>query len=265
MRDGTTVCLILFAWRCHPGFPLILAANRDEFYERPTEAAHFWEDAPEVLAGRDLRSGGTWIGVRKDGRFAAVTNYRAPLFVKIGAPSRGDLVKSFLADGEDLPSFRKRVLDQGELYNGFSLLVMDTGSLDCFSNFGGGWVPVGPGIHGLSNHLIDTPWPKVEKGKRALREILESRSEPDPGALFRVLADTTRCDDTLLPDTGIGLEWERILSSIFIQSPVYGTRSSTVLIVRENGTVTFVERSFKSGPDAFGERRFDFNISGERP
>jgi len=256
------VCLILFAWRCHSDCPLILAANRDEFYERPTEAVRFWEDAPEVLAGRDLQGGGTWIGIRRDGRFAAITNYRAPRFIKTGTPSRGDLIKSFLTGREDFPSFRQRVRDQGSLYNGFNLLAMNAGDMGCYSNFGEDWISVTPGIHGLSNHLLDTPWPKVTRGKKVLGEILADRSGPDPEALFRMLADRTRFDDVLLPDTGIGMEWERVLSSIFIQSPVYGTRSSTILILHNDGKATFIERSFQSGPDAFEERRFDFTIRG---
>lgn len=259
------MCLILFAYRHHPSFPLVLAANRDEFYERPSEAAHFWEEVPDIVAGKDLREGGTWIGIRRDGRLAAITNYRAPHLVRAGAPSRGDLVRTFLAGKEDFRTFRERVLKDASRYNGFNLLAMSGGEMECFSSFGGGWAPVPPGIHGLSNHLLDTPWPKVVRGKETLGEILRNGSNPDPEALFRMLGDTSRFSDSLLPDTGIGMEWERILSATFIQSPVYGTRSATVLILHQSGEVAFIERTFQNGPGDFDERRFTFTIEGRKP
>jgi uncharacterized protein with NRDE domain len=259
------VCLILFAYRHHASCPLVLAANRDEFYERPSAAARFWEEAPDILAGKDLLGGGTWIGIRRDGRLAAITNYRAPRHFRNGAPSRGDLVRTFLTGKEDFPSFRERVRRDAALYNGFNLLAMNGGEMECFSSFGEGWAPVTPGIHGLSNHLLDTPWPKVVRGKETLEKILRDGSEPDPEALFGMLGDTSRYDDSLLPDTGIGMEWERILSATFIRSPVYGTRSATVLILHRSGEAVFIERTFRDGPAAFDERRFTFTVERGKP
>ena len=253
------MCLILFAWKMHQNFPLVLAANRDEFYERPSAPAAFWEDAPDLLAGRDLREGGTWLGITRNGRLAAITNYRDPASLKIGAPSRGRLVSDYLR-GREIPEvYLRRIAPDADRFNGFNLLVGDPDELFCFSNRGTR-ERLQPGIYGLSNHLLDTTWPKVAQGKRVLKALLQGGKGVPSEALFSLLADRTRPPDDRLPDTGVGLEWEKILSPRFITSPVYGTRSSTVLLIDRKGGVTFVERVFNGSADPRMTTRFDFRI-----
>lgn len=253
------MCLILFAWKMHKNFPLILAANRDEFYERPTAPAAFWEDDPGLLAGRDLREGGTWLGITRKGRLAALTNYRDPSTLKDGAPSRGKLVSNFLRGRRAPAAYLHWLSTRAARYNGFGLLVGNLDELCYFSNRGT-QVPLLPGIHGISNHLLDTPWPKVERGKQAFRDLLEREKKPSPEALLTLLSDRSRPPDHRLPATGVGMEWERVLSPLFIESPVYGTRSSTVLVIDRSGRVTFIERVFNGDPDPWMTSRFDFQI-----
>ena len=255
------MCLILFAYRQHPGYRLILAANRDEFYGRPTAPAAFWEDAPDLLAGRDLKSGGTWLGVTRAGRFAAITNYREPDVHLEGAPSRGELVAGFLQSDRAPQAYLDRLAASADRYNGFNLIVGDAGAMGYFSNREGTVRMLGPGVYGLSNHLLDTPWPKVEQGKTLLEAYL-GNGEMDEAALLAALNDPTQVPDAALPDTGVGLAWERMLSPLFIQSPGYGTRASSVLLIRHNGEVTFAERTFQAGEP--GEtRRYAFEVTQE--
>ncbi len=254
------MCLILFAWKMHQKFPLVLAANRDEFYERPSAPAAFWEDAPDLLAGRDLREGGTWLGITRMGRLATLTNYRDPSSLKIGAPSRGTLVGDYLC-GRDAPEeYLQRIAPDAGRYNGFNLIVGDPDDLFHFSNRRGARERLKSGIYGLSNRFLDTPWPKVEWGKKALSDLLLEKQGPSPETLFGLLADRARPPDDRLPDTGVGIEWERVLSPRFIESPVYGTRSSTVLLIDRKGGVTFVERVFNGSADPRMTVRFEFRI-----
>lgn len=253
------MCLILFAWKMDPNFQLVLAANRDEFYERPSAPAGFWEDAPDLLAGRDLRDGGTWLGITRGGRVAALTNYRDPASLKTGAPSRGVLVSDYLRGRETPEGYIGRIAPAVARFNGFNLLVGDIEELFCFSNRGAREA-LQPGIYGLSNHLLDTPWPKVTQGKRILEALLKGEKDVPPEALFALLADRTRSPDDLLPDTGVGLTWERILSPLFIESPVYGTRSSTILLIGRNRSVIFIERVFNGAADP-RTVRFTFRIT----
>ncbi|HEY0543771.1 MAG TPA: NRDE family protein [Pyrinomonadaceae bacterium] len=239
------MCIILFAYKTHPRYRLILAANRDEYYARPTERAAFWKVDGEILAGRDLERGGTWLGVTKGGRFAAVTNFRDPSALKKDAPSRGHLVSDFLR-GHDAPSnYLSKIAAISASYNGFNLIAGDARQLCYHSNREAGVRELQPGVYGLSNHLLDTPWPKVEKGKRALSEIVREGAEVSRAELLQVLADDARADDSSLPQTGISLEYERALSPVFIQTPVYGTRSSTLLLIDSEESITFVERAFE--------------------
>lgn len=254
------MCLIFVAYKYNPLYELVIAANRDEFYDRPSAAAEFWKDAPFVLGGRDLMAGGTWLGITKKGRFAAITNYREPGHHKEGAPSRGHLVSQFLT-GEDEPGeYVRKAASGADAYNGFSLFVGDRSSLCYFSNRGGGPLNLPPGLYGLSNHLLDTPWPKVTRGKKALEGILADAGAVPEEALFEILADHNRPPDDLLPRTGVSLEWERILSPPFIVSPIYGTRSSTVILIDRRGKVTFVEKVFNSSPNPQDTRRFEFSL-----
>ncbi|MBN1380878.1 MAG: NRDE family protein [Deltaproteobacteria bacterium] len=242
------MCLIVFSYRMHPKYPLVLAANRDEYYERPTAPIAFWDDAPHLLAGRDLREGGTWLGVTKKGRIAALTNYRNPPELKKGAPSRGLLVSSYLCSQEEPLAYLLKLNAEADQYNGFSMIVGDLNHLYYASNWGC-TIELMPGLYGLSNRLLDTPWPKVEKGKAALSAILEAADDPHPDDIFQFLSDRTESDDADLPDTGIDRDWERILSAIFITSPNYGTRSSTVIMIDKNNSLTFIEKSF-AGADS---------------
>lgn len=255
------MCLILLAWRSHPDYPLVVAANRDEFFSRPTAPAAFWPESPQVLAGRDLEAGGTWLGVTRTGRFAALTNFRDPARNRVGAPSRGELVSRFLT-GSLTPSAYLDMLEScSDRYNGFNLLFGDPAGLWYFSNCGGGERQLGPGVYGLSNHLLDTPWPKVARGKSALNTALRALPEEKP--LFDLLHDDSVAPDEVLPRTGVSLEWERLLSAAFISSPGYGTRSATVLLADAAGNVRFVEKGFL--PDARPGDRREFCFAVSRP
>ncbi|KAB2924889.1 MAG: NRDE family protein [Candidatus Contendobacter sp.] len=238
------MCLILIAYRIHPGYELLVAANRDEFHDRPTAPLAFWDDSPQVLAGRDLKEGGAWMGITGAGRFAALTNYRDPSRVLPDAPSRGHLVSGYLQGAEPARFYLNRLMTRADVYNGFNLLLGDATGLYYYSNRASGFQALTPGLYGLSNHLLDTPWPKLKRGRRALRRVLECGSEPTPDALLRLLANRTPAPDAELPDTGVPLEWERWLSSIFIDAPGYGTRSSTVLLVEAGRRVRMVETTW---------------------
>lgn len=241
------MCLIFLALDAHPEYRIVVAANRDEYYDRPSAPASFWPEAPHLLAGRDLLGGGTWLGITRSGRIAALTNYRGPESNDSAAPSRGRIVSEYLLGQDTTQSYLGRLSRDADRYNGFNLLAGDRDEFIWYSNRAERMQRLAPGVHGLSNHALDTPWPKVEKGKRELRRILESR-DVSSDDVFKILSDRTAAEDETLPRTGVSLEWERILSPIFIASPGYGTRSSTVVTVNNSGVVAFREKSFdKSG------------------
>jgi uncharacterized protein with NRDE domain len=252
------MCLILLAHDVHPNYPLILAANRDEFYDRPTESAAFWPDAPAILAGRDLVNHGTWMGLSRSGRLTALSNFRDPSEREREGRSRGLLVADFLREsGPVRPSLEKIARRRAD-YRSFNLLAGTPRELYVYSSREDRIRSLPPGIYGLSNHLLNTPWPKVVRGREGLAKLLEQGGEPPPSALFDLLADTSRAPDPLLPDTGIGLEWERALSSTFIVTPTYGTRSSTVLLIDRNASATFIERSFRGSPGRWSDVAHEF-------
>ena len=260
-RSGRGImCLLLLALDTHATYPLILLANRDEYYERPSASARFWAEAPSVLAGKDLRAGGTWLGITRKGRIAAVTNYRDPASIKQGAPSRGRLVSDFLLGQLGPEEYIDKLDREAVKYNGFNLIFGDKGQYYWYSNRGDGVQSLGPGVFGLSNHLLDTPWPKVVRGKDALTSLLSGQRAPSLEELFHILGDGTVADDASLPHTGVELEWERILSPIFIKSPTYGTRSSTVMLIDANNRVTFVEKTFNADLDHPTTSRYVFRI-----
>jgi len=254
------MCLILFALDAHPRWRLVVAANRDELYARPTAAADWWSDAPEVLAGRDLRDGGTWMGITRAGRFAAVTNYREPSRYTVGAPSRGKLVADFLLGGSTTGEYASDLLRRGEAFNGFNLLVGDADGVVWLSNRFPETRRLGPGVYGLSNHLLDTPWPKVVRGREDLRRALDGPEDALESALFASLALRDPAPDAALPSTGIEMQRERALSAAFIVSPEYGTRASTVLLVSHDGEVRFTERATVPAEDRWTETRHEFRI-----
>ena len=256
------MCLVLIVYDSHPDYRLIVAANRDEFYDRPTLPATFWADAPEVLAGRDLRAGGTWLGIDRAGRFGAVTNYRQGQREAGAARSRGRLVSDYLTGKQSSESHIATVEGEAALYNGFSLLAGDARELVYFSNRESIVRRLTPGVHGLSNHLLDTPWPKVTTGKAALGALGKVRAAPELTAdLLALLSDRERPADGRLPETGVGPEWERLLSSAFIATAEYGTRSSTVVLIGRDDRVVFVERSFGPNGVAAGEVSHEFALS----
>lgn len=256
------MCLILLAHRMHPTYHLVVAANRDELYARPTAPAAFWNDAPHLLAGRDLRGGGTWMGITRDGRFAALTNVRELPLPGPDAPSRGHLVSGFLRGGEPPQTYLRALAPRAADYPGFNLLVGSGGELWHLSNRGGGARPLASGVYGVSNALLDTPWPKVERGKALLRDVLADGGEVDPEALFRILSLSEPFPDALLPDTGVGAERERALSPLFIASPDCGTRASTVLLVRRDGRARFVERTVAPG-GGWSEAAYELESGGK--
>lgn len=223
------MCLIVFAWQVVPGMPLVAAGNRDEFYDRPAVPADWWDDHPHVYAGRDLRGGGTWMGVTRDGRFAAITNIRAPSERRDDAPTRGALVADYLTGNTSPEEYVETISADADRFNGFNLLVGNRDSLIWYSNRADderNGKPLPSGIYGLSNASLDSPWPKVVRTKAQFASLL-CQGAPEE-AYFDMLTDTTRASDCRLPKTGVSLEWERMLSAVCIESPEYGTRSSTV-------------------------------------
>ena len=253
------MCLIFLSLQDHPRYKLIVAANRDEFYRRKTTPADFWTDAPNVLAGRDLEANGTWLGVARTGRICLLTNYRDPKNIDPAAPSRGHLVSDFLQRDLTGEQYLSDIEADGKRYNGYNLLAGTFDELWYHSNYGQGIQRIQPGFHGLSNHLLNTPWPKVERGKDLLRPILQQEVLM-PAELFEFLYDEHRAPDNQLPDTGIGLERERALSSMFIKSPDYGSRCSTVILIDRQNHVQFSERVYDLATFAHTTRDFEFDI-----
>ena len=238
------MCLILFSIEQHARYPLIIAANRDEHYDRPSASLAFWPDAPQVAAGRDLQAGGTWLGITRQGRWAALTNYRQAGSYRFGTPSRGHLVSNYLVGSFSPQRYVERVSETAAQYNGFNLLVGEGAEVYYFSNRADGWERVAPGAHGLSNHLLDTPWPKVTAGRELLTDLPDLAAAPLTNLLLEALQRRTVPLDGELPDTGVGIQRERVLAPPFIVSESYGTRASTVILVDGKGSVHIAERSF---------------------
>jgi len=255
------MCLIVLAWRVHADYPLVVAANRDEFFARPSTAAAFWADAPQVLAGRDLEAGGTWLGISRQQRFAALTNYRdGGSEQSTLARSRGALTADFLRGNDSPETYLAQVAANASLYNGFNLFVGDGERLGYFSNRGHCQVRwLAPGIYGLSNHLLDTPWPKLASAKAAFATALDAL--PDSKPFFALLADRETVADEHLPATGVPLAWERLLSAVFVWTPGYGTRASTVLHRHRDGQITLRERSCDAAGQFTGEVAESFQSS----
>jgi uncharacterized protein with NRDE domain len=254
------MCLLLISYNIHPIYPLIVAANRDEFYNRPTEKARYWKELPDLLAGRDLEAGGTWLGITKAGRFAAITNYRDMKSVKNNAPSRGALTLNFLASDISPLKYGRSLIEKSDEYNGYNLLFSDLESFYYFSNQTKELQQLPSGVYGLSNHLLDTPWPKVVKSKEAFLGAT-SDEKVSENRLFEILSDDREAPDDQLPDTGLGRELERTVSPVFIKSEKYGTRSSTVLLLNSINEVLFVEKSLDTDKREWIESRFEFRLT----
>ena len=235
------MCLIALAWKARADLPLVVAANRDEWRDRPAEPARWWADDPSIFAGRDLQAGGTWMGVTRAGRFAAVTNFRDPSDKRSTARSRGGLVTDFLRSSAAPREFLAALASHAGEYNGFNLIVGDGDSLWYFGSREGEARPIAQGVHGLSNHLLDEPWPKVVRGRMAMEAALAD-ADPAP-RLFAALSDGQGAPDEALPDTGVGMLWERRLAAPLITGADYGTRCSTVLAMSAEGAIAFEERT----------------------
>lgn len=255
------MCLIAFALNEHPDYPLILVANRDEFYERPTSYADFWEDHPKVLGGRDLKGGGTWMGVTSAGRITAVTNYRDPKNISDTAKTRGDLTKDYLISATPALAYLENVEKEAALYNGFNLLLFEQGKGYYFSNYGDQIQTLEKGVFGLSNALLDTPWPKLEKLKANFSKAIQSDFNVD--SLLELLTDNQQAADEALPQTGVPYEWEKALSSICIDTPTYGTCCSTVILVDKAGNLSFTEKSRPVGAREAQTASFNIKLADQ--
>ena len=257
------MCLVLVVWRMHPKYPCLVAANRDEFHARPTARAEWWPDHPQILAGRDLEAGGTWLGLTRTGRFAALTNYRDPEQRRRSAPgaaalSRGTLVTSVLESGASVAEGLDYLRDVAANYNGFNLIFSDGERLGIYESVRGTGRELGPGIYGLSNHLLDTPWPKVQIAKTRLAAALLGLTDTAP--LLDLLRDDRPASDAQLPQTGVSLEWERLLSSAFVRAPDYGTRCSTIIRIDARGRAYFDEWSWNSVGADIGRTHLQFEL-----
>lgn len=271
------MCLLLFSYQPEKNGLLVVVANRDEFYDRPSEQAHIWSresgdeaSAGQILAGRDLKSKGTWFGINSErNRFAAVTNYRQTdwKMENTAIKSRGDLPVEFLTSNLDSMTFLGSVQENRTSYNGFNLLVFDGGTLAWYTNRSAeGPKKVDGGMHGLCNGLLDAAWPKVERGKLMLERRLEEDScidkHPDESMLDLLLDGTVPADEEL-PDTGVGVEMERLLAPVFVSiEGVYGTRCSTLLVMDASGPISFVEKTHVPADLAPDTVAFDFRRNG---
>ena len=241
------MCIVFLAVEQHPHYPLIIAANRDEFFERPSLAANFWQDAPNVWGGRDVQAGGSWLGVNRDGRIAALTNIRDPQNIRKEALSRGHLVQSALCvDDFNVETFTETLRVTKNHYNGYNLVFGHWQQLWVYNNHLDHCQPIEQGVHALSNAFLNSPWPKAHRGVERLRTLCQHAQENGlVDALFDLLTDRTPASDEQLPNTGVGLAWERVLSPIFIATPDYGTRTSTIIMVDNEGQAWLYERQYQ--------------------
>lgn len=251
------MCLVVFAWQAHPEYRLILAGNRDEAHERPTRDAHWWPDNKEILAGRDLQAGGTWLAISKSGRFATVTNFREGQRSRPEFRSRGTLVTEFLSGSQSLREFEFSICN--EKYAGFSLLASDGESMLYLSNRDDLEAELSPGIYGLSNASLDTPWSKVIRAKAGLESMIRNDVVNETG-LMRLLADRRPAPADDIAGDDLPFEIARAISAPFIVGPQYGTRSSTTLLWRLDDTIEFAERRFDPSGNSTGNSRFRFSL-----
>ena len=257
------MCILFIAVQQHPTFPLIIAANRDEFYKRPTHPSHFWSESPELLAGKDLEAGGTWMGMTRFGDLSALTNIRAPHLIKDDAKSRGSLVYDFLMDEEKKQQYVSYLHQSREEFNGYNLLFGKWNDLAVYNNHEDSLQYLHPGFYGLSNANLNSPWPKINKGVQALRNYCKTHDEMDDEQLFELLRNEEKAKDHLLPVTGVPEQWEKQLSSVFINVEGYGTRSSTLLYINNEGEVHWHERSWDDQANHVEDRRFSFTLESK--
>lgn len=253
------MCLIFLSINDHPKYKLIIAANRDEFYARKTAAADYWKDRPEIVGGRDLEAHGTWMAMSRSGKIGMVTNYRDLKNLNPNAPTRGYLVSDYLIKENHAEEYLKDIHLVADKYNGFNLVIGSPDQLFYYSNYQSKVIKMSDGVHGLSNHLLDTPWPKVRSGKEKFQALLQ-RKIIEEEELFELLRDEEIAPDDQLPDTGLDIERERALSAMFIKTPNYGSRASTVVLIDRNNSVSYTERVFDLKTFAFEEKGFQFGI-----
>ena len=252
------MCLLVIAWKTHPRYRLILAGNRDEFHDRPSAPLNWWQDDARILGPRDLKANGTWLGVARSGRFGVITNFRDLQAPADTAPSRGILIPRFLTGATSPKEFLDDLRGAAPRYSGFNLLVGGPRALYYFSNRGTpAPLSLKPGIYGVANHMLDTPWPKLTITRQRFEELLKA-NDVSVDALFSMLMDRTQAAEKDLPHTGLPLEWERAVSAPFIVNERYGTRTSTVLLVERNGRTILHERRFDSSGVQSGVTRFEF-------
>lgn len=254
------MCLIFLSYKQNKEYPLIVLANRDEFYKRPTQSAHYWQENPNILAGKDLEGGGTWMGITKNGYMAMLTNYRDIANIKPNAPTRGKLVSDYLHGEFSAKEYLKALSKTGSSYNGYSLITGSFNDPWYYSNYDKKIAQLGTGLYGLSNALLNSKWPKVETGKEELAPLL-LEDKIDKEALFRLMTNLDLAKDNQLPETGLPLEKERAISSRFINIEGYGTRCTTLIMVDKNGKVDFTERQYENGVASGEENNFGFNIN----
>lgn len=255
------MCLIVFSLQNHPQYAIILAGNRDEFYQRPTKPAHVWTTNPEMIAGKDLKAGGTWLGVSVKGELGAITNHRDIHHPKEGFKSRGVIIPDFLTFNGPLKERISRIRNEAEDYSGYNLVVGTSEQLYYISNINGAGQRIQPGLHGISNAFLDTPWPKVELAKKEFSKAIQTE-EIDKEEIFELLNRSEPFPEEQLPDTGLSPEMEKAVSPVFIKTETYGTRSSTLLMIDKNGYVTFTERNYRNGTgDPLPDQSFEFKIN----
>ncbi|MDX1515407.1 MAG: NRDE family protein [Woeseiaceae bacterium] len=256
------MCLVVVAHRAHADFPLVLAGNRDEFHARPTQDARWWPDRPDVLGGRDLQAGGTWLALHRNGRFAVVTNFRDAVPPVATQQSRGHLITGFL-DGSSLPMEFVRDID-GQRYGGFNLLVGNGDTLAYLSNRDGACRELSPGIYGVANATLDTPWPKVERSKARLQSLLDA-GRLNETSLLRLLADREKARAHEVESGDLPFTKAHALTAPFIVLPDYGTRSSSVVIRDRDGRTRFTEQRFAPDGTAIGRSDFQFRVTSSTP
>lgn len=255
------MCILFIAVDQHPDYPLIIAANRDEFHNRATTFGHWWNTAPQILAGRDDVALGSWMGISRSGRLSALTNIRNPSKQRDDAKSRGELVVNYLTAAVNDQQYQQQLSASRENYNGYNLLFGDWRNLQVYNNHLNQFVQLKPGVHGLSNASLNSPWPKTMKGMQALSEYCQHNTAIQTGDLFQILRDDVKAADEFLPNTGVPYHWEKLISSTFIVTPEYGTRTSTILLINNNAEVCWQERNFDSTGTIVDEQSFAFVVN----
>ena len=257
------MCILFLAINQHPDYPMIICANRDEFHERPTQSAHYWQDKEGILAGRDLQAGGSWLGINRRGQFAAITNIRTGGKVLENKKSRGELVTFVLEENTSAEQHQvineSWLKDHGDSYNPFNLIYGNLEQLYCYNSVSGEQIKLSTGFHSISNGAMDEIWPKMAKGEQQLEQVVKSATGISESALLSILNNQTRPEESELPDTGIPVEWEQLLSSIFICSEKYGTRSSSLVLLAVDSSIDFTEVEYDNEGNHQSLNRFNLS------